>query len=94
VDSNLDWGQNLWDLKVWMEAHGESHVYIAHYSPARPETYGIKATFLPPDPGGGTGPWAPKAGLYMLSVLQSCRGPTHPTSTPTRGSTHMSRWPG
>ncbi|MDY0019251.1 MAG: glycosyltransferase family 39 protein [Anaerolineae bacterium] len=78
VDSNLDWGQNLWDLKAWMEAHGESHVYYAHYSPARPETYGINATFLPPDPRAeALAPWAPKAGLYAIgaTVLQGPYAP-------------------
>ena len=73
VDSNLDWGQNLWDLRAWMEAHGEEEVAYAHYSPARPATYGIDATLLPPSPRAGEfTPWAPAPGLYAIgaTVLQ------------------------
>ena len=82
VDSNLDWGQNLWDLKAWMEAHNESHVYYAHYSPARPETYGIDASFLPPDPRAvDFTPWNPEPGLYAIgaTVLQGPYAPNYNT---------------
>ena len=73
VDSNLDWGQNLWDLKTWMAKHGETRVAYAHYSPARPDTYGIEADFLPPDPRAAPfAPWRPEPGLYAIAatVLQ------------------------
>ncbi len=69
VDSNLDWGQNLWDLQAWMKAHGAMHVYYAHYSPARPQVYGIPADFLPPDPRAVSfTPWEPSPGLYAIGV--------------------------
>ena len=61
-----------------METHGESHVYYAHYSPARPEMYGINATFLPPDPRAeALTPWAPQPGLYAIgaTVLQGPYAP-------------------
>jgi len=78
VDSNLDWGQNLWDLRQWMSEHGEDHVYYAHYSPARLDVYGINATFLPPDPRAGDFvPWNPEPGLYAIgaTVLQGPYAP-------------------
>jgi hypothetical protein len=78
VDSNLDWGQNLWDLRAWMDEHGEDHVYYAHYSPARLDVYGIDATFLPPDPrAGNLAPWNPAPGLYAIgaTVLQGPYAP-------------------
>ncbi len=79
VDSNLDWGQNLWDLKQWMDQHNEDHVNYAHYSPARPQTYGIDASYLPPDPRATSfTPWAPSPGLYAIgaTVLQGVYAPT------------------
>jgi hypothetical protein len=78
VDSNLDWGQNLWDLRSWMESNGHDHVYYAHYSPARPQAYGINADFLPPDPRAVTfTPWRPQPGLYAVgaTVLQGPYAP-------------------
>ncbi len=78
VDSNLDWGQNLWDLHAWMDAHAHDHVYYAHYSPARPQAYGIDADFLPPDPRAVEfAPWHPEPGLYVIgaTVLQGPYAP-------------------
>lgn len=78
VDSNLDWGQNIWDLKAWMEENDHDHVYYAHYSPARPESYGINADFLPPDPRAVEfSPWQPEPGLYAIgaTVLQGPYAP-------------------
>ncbi|MFN2286315.1 MAG: phospholipid carrier-dependent glycosyltransferase [Anaerolineae bacterium] len=78
VDSNLDWGQNLWDLRQWMSEHGEDHVYYAHYSPARLDVYGIDAAYLPPDPRAGKfAPWNPAPGLYAIgaTVLQGPYAP-------------------
>ena len=50
VDSNLDWGQNLKELKAWLDAHGVDRVFLSQFSPSRPEVYGIQATLLPPSP--------------------------------------------
>ncbi len=78
VDSNLDWGQNLWQLRDWMAKHGEEHVYYAHYSPARPAVYGLEADFLPPDPRAvDFTPWQPAPGLYAIgaTVLQGPYAP-------------------
>jgi len=78
VDSNLDWGQNLWELAAWMAENGEEHVRYAHYSPANPQVYGIDADFLPPDPRAVTfTPWRPEPGLYAIgaTVLQGPYAP-------------------
>jgi len=78
VDSNLDWGQTLWDLRAWMEENERDHVYYAHYSPARPEAYGINVDFLPPDPRAvPLTPWHPAPGLYAIgaTVLQGPYAP-------------------
>ena len=50
VDSNLDWGQTLKELKTWLDAHGVERVFLSQFSPSRPEAYGIQATLLPPSP--------------------------------------------
>lgn len=78
VDSNLDWGQNLWQLRDWMAEHDVDKVFYAHYSPARPEAYGIRADFLPPDPRAvDFSPWQPAPGLYAIgaTVLQGPYAP-------------------
>jgi hypothetical protein len=78
VDSNLDWGQNLWDLREWMDEEGYESVYYAHYSPARPSAYGLDADFLPPDPRAVPfAPWDPAPGAYAIgaTVLQGPYAP-------------------
>jgi hypothetical protein len=92
VDSNLDWGQNLWQLRDRMRANDVSHVSYAHFSPARPSAYGIDASLLPPSPSGVSfAPMNPKPGMYAIgaTVLQGVYTPdvntyawfrTHPPS--------------
>jgi hypothetical protein len=47
VDSNLDWGQDLKNLKVYMDEHGLQEVYLAYFGSAHTDYYGIKALPLP-----------------------------------------------
>ena len=78
VDSNLDWGQNLYQLRDWMQENGVERVYYAHFSPARPEVYGIAADFLPPDPRAVPFvPFQPAPGVYAIgaTVLQGVYAP-------------------
>jgi hypothetical protein len=78
VDSNLDWGQNLWQLREWMRANGVEQVYYAHFSPARPEVYGIRADPLPPSPRAVPfAPLQPAPGVYAIgaTVLQGVYTP-------------------
>jgi len=78
VDSNLDWGQNLWQLRDWMREHGVERVYYAHFSPARPEVYGIQVDMLPPSPRAVPfAPLDPAPGTYAIgaTVLQGVYTP-------------------
>jgi len=78
VDSNLDWGQNLWQLRDWMEHNQVEEVTYAHFSPARPQVYGIRADFLPPDPRAvDFAPFDPAPGVYAIgaTVLQGVYTP-------------------
>jgi len=69
VDSNLDWGQNLWQLGDWMKEHNVERVHYAHYSPARPSVYGIQVDFLPPDPRAvDFRPFDPAPGIYAIGA--------------------------
>jgi hypothetical protein len=69
VDSNLDWGQNLKELKAWMGTQGVKEIYLSQFSPSRPEVYGIQATLLPPSP--HAAPFArfdPAPGWYAIGA--------------------------
>jgi hypothetical protein len=69
VDSNLDWGQNLWQLRDWMRSEGVDRVYYSHFSPARPEVYGVAADWLPPDPRAvPLAPFDPAPGVYAIGA--------------------------
>ncbi len=78
VDSNLDWGQNLWQLRDWMRDHSVARVYYAHFSPARPEVYGVQVDMLPPSPRAVPfAPLNPAPGTYAIgaTVLQGVYTP-------------------
>ncbi len=78
VDSNLDWGQNLGQLHDWMKVNGVERIYYAHFSPARPQVYGVEADFLPPHPRAvGFAPFDPAPGVYAIgaTVLQGVYTP-------------------
>jgi hypothetical protein len=52
VDSSLDWGQDLKELKGWLDAHpadneDSQRVYLSYFGTARPAYYDIKAQPLP-----------------------------------------------
>ena len=50
VDSNLDWGQDLKQLKEWMDRKGVSHINLAYFGTADPAYYHIDCTYLPGSP--------------------------------------------
>jgi hypothetical protein len=75
VDSSLDWGQDLKELKRWLDDHPNDardprRVYLAYFGMARPEYYGIEAQILP----GFRPRWYPHipqpltGGLYCVSA--------------------------
>ena len=94
VDSNVDWGQNLWDLHRWMEDGQIEQVRYAHYSPASPVQYGVDAAFLPPDPRAiSFTPWHPDPGIYVIgaTVLQGAYTPDINTYAYFRTKTPIAR---
>ena len=49
VDSNLDWGQELKDLKRFMDEHQIAKVNLSYFGTDAPERYGIAYAALPSD---------------------------------------------
>ncbi len=47
VDSNLDWGQGLFQLKKFMDRENISRIKLVYFGTARPEAYGINYELLP-----------------------------------------------
>jgi hypothetical protein len=50
VDSNLDWGQDLKGLKIWMDQHEVQHINLSYFGTADPAYYKIDCTYLPGGP--------------------------------------------
>jgi hypothetical protein len=85
VDSSLDWGQDLPDLKSWLDQLPpdqlrRSNLYLGYFGTAKPGYYGINATILPEEqPGSPLNSLGP--GLYCVSatilqhVYEMERGP-------------------
>jgi|GEM_PF-544774 len=71
TDSNLDWGQDLKELRLWMESHGVDEVYLSYFGSIPPETYGIK--YRPLNSQAATDeerftPITPAPGIYAISA--------------------------
>jgi hypothetical protein len=49
-DSNLDLGQDLKRLKLWMQDNGVNHINLSYFGSADPAYYGINCTYLPGSP--------------------------------------------
>lgn len=50
VDSSLDWGQELWGLKRWLDEHKSElppNVYVSYFGSSAPSYYGLEARWLP-----------------------------------------------
>lgn len=47
ADSNLDWGQDLGGLKIWMEENDIERIQLAYFGSADAEHYGIDYDYLP-----------------------------------------------
>ncbi len=77
VDSSLDWGQGLLELRRWMHEERIPRVYLAYFGSGRPAGYGIdylplpsyyRLTTPPPPPGGDPRP-APRFAVISATVL-------------------------
>jgi hypothetical protein len=86
VDSSLDWGQGLPDLRRWLNANaGSSRVYLSYFGSDEPERFGLRATRIGDAyfDHSETRPVLPalEPGLYCISatmlhrVYTSVRGP-------------------
>ena len=75
ADSNIDWGQDLKKLRLWMDAEGVERVRLGWFGSAYPEAYGINYDLLPGLPHGFV-LWEdppfnreqPGPGTYVISV--------------------------
>jgi hypothetical protein len=50
VDSSLDWGQELGNLKRWIDGHRADvpeNVYVSYFGSTPPSSYGLEASWLP-----------------------------------------------
>jgi hypothetical protein len=75
ADSNIDWGQDLEGLKVWMVQEDVDRVRLSWFGSARPEVYDINYDLLPGIPYGyplwDDPPFnrqQPEPGIYAISV--------------------------
>jgi hypothetical protein len=75
ADSNIDWGQDLANLKGWMDDNGVDHIWLSYFGEGRPEYYGISYTGLDSFPPRLMNPAArpfyphdPAPGVYAISA--------------------------
>lgn len=75
VDSNLDWGQDLIELRAVMDARGIDVVNLAYFGKAAPEAYGVRYRPLPSYLRFMAGreiaaynPYTPEPGWYAISA--------------------------
>ena len=81
VDSNLDWGQDLPALKVWMDDHRVDRVNLSYFGTAIPEAYGVRYWPLPgflhfvvgPEVD-SFNPYTPEPGWYAISATSLRQG--------------------
>lgn len=80
IDSNLDWGQDLVNLKTWVDANApDEPIGIAYFGQINPDIFRLRGSalnwFLPPSRPGTMQPMPPgkasgrlEAGLYAVSA--------------------------
>ena len=71
VDSNLDWGQSLVDLKAYLDQHGVSQVNVSQYTYTDPAWYGIAYSALAPMRGAPPilpSRFDPAPGVYVIGA--------------------------
>lgn len=72
TDSNLDWGQDLIQLRDYLEEHSIEEVYLSYFGNVDPRAYGIQYEPLPSHFSVGEvedfTPFAPPPGFYAISV--------------------------
>jgi len=80
VDSNLDWGQALPDLREWMEREGIGTVQLAYFGRIDPELYGIDWWTLKTEPVRGAVAISATLAVGRPYVIRVKRRPSLPTT--------------
>jgi hypothetical protein len=98
LDSNIDWGQDLWFLREWMDNHPEARpIGVQYFGFFHPQQVGIQCTNVPRLSADVAGtPVGPQRGWYAISV-NSVYGTSREhvrATTPTPTSASLSRSPG
>jgi len=70
VDSNLDWGQDLKNLKAYMDETGLEQIYLAYFGSAHIDYYGIQALPLPAEQPDDLGSRPPEVYAISATYLQ------------------------
>lgn len=72
IDSSLDWGQGLIQLRDYMRKHGIERVYLSYFGSAMPDGYGIDyeplASFFALGPSRAARPGAPQPKFVVVSA--------------------------
>ena len=100
VDSNLDWGQELKNLKTWIDNKGVERVWLSYFGEGRPSYYNINFTGLDSFPPRLMNPQArpfyphdPAPGVYAISAttLQGVHFANHDTFAWFRDKTPLDK---
>jgi hypothetical protein len=68
ADSNLDWGQDLLQLRDYVEANHVEKVHLAYFGAATPKV--VADLGIPYEPVAGRGQDPPEAGVYAVSATR------------------------
>jgi len=71
VDSNLDWGQDLKNLKAYMDRNGLQTIHLAYFGSAHPDYYGIHAVPVPQEKPDDLGSQPQEVYAISATYLQS-----------------------
>jgi hypothetical protein len=83
IDSNIDWGQNLGDLKNYLDEHKIEKIGLAYFGTAPPKEVGIDFDLPParmPQPG-----WYAVSVNYLKGRSHALRGPDNRHFAPDFG---------
>ena len=83
ADSNLDWGQDLRELKRYTERQGIERVWLSYFGTANPDYHGVRYDRLPGSTFFGHEPGRPE--LFALERLPRLRGSVAISVTNLRG---------
>jgi hypothetical protein len=69
LDCNIDWGQDLYELKRWLDGHPEAGtIHLAYHGSVDPRLAGIDFHSIEPPDGAAEKDWRPAPGWYAISA--------------------------